>query len=107
TLLIANRRVLAKVRAAGRRANLYVKSAVDGLSINGRPLEREQVGNLVLIDAGEKAGSNDPIIPVDAADGTTDVYAVRLGLDGFHGVTTTDGRMLQTWMPDFSTAGAV
>lgn len=107
TLLIANRRVLAKVRAAGRRANLYVKSAVDGLSINGRPLEREQVGNLVLIDAGEKAGSNDPIIPVDAADGTTDVYAVRLGLDGFHGVTTVDGRMLQTWMPDFSTAGAV
>lgn len=105
TVLIANRRVLAKIRAAARRANLYTKSPVDGLQINGVPLERETIGNLVLIDAGTKAGTNKPIIPV--TKGATDIYAVRLGLDGFHGVTTTEGSMLQTWLPDFTTAGAV
>lgn len=105
TVLIANRRVLAKIRAAARRANLYTKSPVDGLQVNGVPLERETIGNLVLIDAGTKAGTNDPIIPV--TKGATDIYAVRLGLDGFHGVTTTEGSMLQTWLPDFTTAGAV
>ncbi|MEJ6019869.1 major capsid protein [Corynebacterium sp. H113] len=107
TVLVGNARVLAKVRAAARRANLYTKSPVDGLTYpNGIPVSRETVGDLVLIDAGTKPGSNDPIIPVSET-GTTDLYAVRLGLDGFHGVTTTEGSMLQTWLPDFTTAGAV
>lgn len=38
--------------------------------------------------------------------GLTDLYAVRFGLDGFHGVAVP-GQLIQTWMPDFSTAGAV
>lgn len=32
---------------------------------------------------------------------------MRIGLDGFHGVTTTDGQLVKTWLPDFTTAGAV
>lgn len=38
--------------------------------------------------------------------GLTDLYAVRFGMDGFHAVATT-GPLLQNWLPDFSTAGAV
>lgn len=106
TALFANQRVLAKIRAAARRANLYTKAPVDSLIVNGRPLEREMIGNVVLINPGAKAGSNDPIIPV-TGEGKTDIYAVRLGRDGFHGVTTTEGSMIQTWLPDFTTAGAV
>ncbi|MFI5504469.1 major capsid protein [Corynebacterium kutscheri] len=106
TALFANGRVLAKIRAAARRANMYTKAPVDSLVVNGRPLEREMIGNVVLINPGAKAGSNDPIIPI-TAEGKTDVFAIRLGLDGFHGVTTTEGSMIQTWLPDFSTAGAV
>lgn len=107
TMLIANKAVLMKVRAAARRANLYTKSPVDGLtSPSGAPLTREMVGDLVLVEAGEKAGSNDPVIPVDST-GTTDIYIVRLGLDGFHGVTTAGGNIVRTKLPDFSTAGAV
>ncbi|ART20070.1 phage capsid protein [Corynebacterium striatum] len=106
TMLIGNTRALAKVRAAARRANMYVKAPVEGLADNaGRPIEREQVGNLILIDAGAKPGSNDPIINV--AGGLTSLYAVRCGLDGFHAVTTTTGELVKTWLPDFTTAGAV
>jgi len=38
--------------------------------------------------------------------GLTDIYAVRFGLDGFHGVAVP-GQLVKQWLPDFSTAGAV
>lgn len=38
--------------------------------------------------------------------GLTDIYAVRIGLDGFHGVSTV-GDLVRTWLPDFDRAGAV
>lgn len=106
TLLLCNKRVLAKIRAAARRANLYTQQPVEGLlGAGGHEITREMLGNVILADAGEKAGTNDPVVPMAA--GKTSIYAVRIGLDGFHGVTTTDGQMLRTWLPDFSTSGAV
>lgn len=41
------------------------------------------------------------------ATNVTDLYAYRVGMDGFHGVSTVGGQLVQTWLPDFSTAGAV
>jgi hypothetical protein len=40
------------------------------------------------------------------AGGLTDIYAVRFGLDAFHGVAVP-GNLINQWLPDFSTAGAV
>lgn len=63
-----------------------------------------------LIDLGERAGSSDPVIPTQAAagsEGKTDIYAVRLGLDGFHGVSVVGGQLVSQYPPDFSTPGAV
>ena len=85
---------------------MYTVNPIDGLvGANGHAIEREQIGNLILVDPGNKPGTNDPIIPV--SEGLTSVYAVRVGLDGFHGVTTTSGEMMKTWLPDFTTSGAV
>lgn len=217
TLIVGNDKSLARVRAAARRANMYVKSPVDGLTgPDGRPIVRESYGDLTFVDAGAKAGSNDRIIPVRTVDldntsytseitgtptggtfkynvtidgvtqetgtiaynaanadykaalealssvpansvtvtgtttktivfagalsrvvvtlalgtngltgGTTpsvtvtetatttntgsmtDLFAFRIGLDGFHGVSTIGGQLAQTWLPDFASAGAV
>ncbi|WP_437582724.1 major capsid protein [Paramicrobacterium sp. CJ85] len=117
TVIVGNKRAIARVRAAARRAGMYTKDPVEGLvGQNGRPIERETYGGIVFADAGAKPGSNDPIIPIETrplgdagADVTslTDLYAYRVGLDGFHGVSTVGGQIAQTWLPDFSTAGAV
>ena len=115
TVLVGNKDVLARVRAAVRRANQYTKSPVDDLvDAQGRPIVREQYGNIVLIDAGAKAGSNDLIIPTEtrtvggsSVQNLTDLYAYRVGLDGFHAVATAGGQLVQTWLPDFTTSGAV
>lgn len=114
TVLLGNKHVLARVRAAARRAGMYTRNPVEGLmGADGRPIEREAYGNVVFADAGAKAGSNDEIIPVesrtvgDAQTGLTDLYAYRVALDGFHGVSTVGGQLIDAWMPDFTSAGAV
>lgn len=115
TLVLGNSRALARVRALARRAGQYTRDPVDGLlGNNGRPIVRETYGGVVFVDPGEKAGSNSPIIPIEdrtvnavAETGLTDLYAVRIGLDGFHGVSTVGGELVRTWLPDFDSAGAV
>ena len=107
TLLLGNQQALARVRSIVRGSGMYVQNPVDGLvGAGGRPITRETYGGLTLVDAGAKAGSNDPIIPT-AANGTTSLYAVRIGMDGFHGVTTVGSQMVLVNLPDFSSAGAV
>ncbi|QIK82992.1 major capsid protein [Sanguibacter sp. HDW7] len=114
TVLLGNAKALARVRAAARRAGMYTKNPVEGLlGPNGRPITREAYGDVIFADPGAKAGSNNPIIPIEnrtvgtAQTGLTDLYAIRVGLDGFHAVATVGGQLVETWMPDFSTAGAV
>ena len=87
TIVVGNKKALARVRAMVRRTSMYVREPIDGLvNADGRPISRESYGGILFADAGEKAGSNDPIIPI-ASDGTTSLYAYRVGLDGFCGIT--------------------
>lgn len=97
--IITNKRVIAKLRSAARRANMYAREA------GPRGSYFETYGGIRLIDAGKRAGDNQDVIPV--VDGTADMYAVRFGLDGFHGVSTAGGNLVQQWTPDFTTPGAV
>lgn len=115
TLLMGNQRLLAKIRGIVRRTGLYVRDPIEGLiGQNGRPISRESYGGVIFADPGNKAGTNDPIIPVETrnpGDGSgtnlTDLYAVRIAEDGFHGVTTVGSQLVAAYMPDFTKSGAV
>jgi hypothetical protein len=102
----ANSEALAKLRAVARRANQYVQRPVEGLTDgSGAPIVRGYWGNTLLLDAGEVAGSANKIIPV--VNGVTDLYGARIAMDGFHAVAVAGQPLVQFWMPDFTTAGAV
>ena len=114
TLLLGNAKVLGKIRSIVRGSGMYVREPIeDQIGANGRPITRENYGGIVFADPGDIAGASTPIIPVEsrtvgtAQTGLTDLYAIRIGLDGFHGVTTIGSQLVQTWLPDFSAAGAV
>jgi hypothetical protein len=115
TLILGNAKALARVRAAARRAGMYTKNPLDDLvGANGRPIVREQYGDIVFMDPGNKPGTNNPIIPIVtrtvatvSTAGLTDLYAYRVGIDGFHAVATVGGELVQTFLPDFTTPGAV
>lgn len=112
TAILANRKAITRLRSLARRAGYFERTKDDF----GRTVE--SYNGIVFVDLGAKPASNDPIIPIETRDpdgagaggeqtGLTDIYAVRLGLDGFHGVTTVGSNLILTHMPDFSTAGAV
>lgn len=97
--IISNKLALAKIRAALRRTNQYVREVT--------PLGNtaERYGNITLVDAGKHAGTNADVIPVTA--GSTELYAARFALDGLHGVSTVGGQLVDQWLPDFTRSGAV
>lgn len=115
TVLVGNKKVLAKIRAMVRRTGMYTRDPIEGLvGQNGRPITRETYGGVIFADPGDKAASTSPIIPIEtrtvatvSTSGLTDLYAYRVGLDGFHGVSMAGGQIVQTWLPNFDTAGAV
>ena len=96
-----NLKLIAKIRACARHAGMYQVTKNDfGQQI-------EAYGNIPLIDFGAKAGSNNPVVSIDGVTGETSLYAARLGLDGFHAVSMAGVPPVQSWLPDFKTAGAV
>ncbi|MDQ0894432.1 major capsid protein [Agromyces ramosus] len=114
TVIVGNKKALARVRAIVRRTGMYVRNPIDGLvGQDGRPITREEYGGILFADAGDQAGASTPIIPIEtrtvgvSTTGLTDLYAYRVGLDGFHGVSTVGGQLVDTWLPDFTTSGAV
>ena len=58
------------------------------------------------VSSGSYSSSTD-YYKLVAKQGTTDIYIVRLGLDGFHAITPQGGVGINTILPDFSQAGAV
>ncbi|OME86522.1 MULTISPECIES: major capsid protein [Paenibacillus] len=100
SVIMGNLKLIAKIRACARRAGTYTTTKDDfGRQIeayNGIPLE----------DLGAKSGTNDPVVSTNA-DGETSLYVARLALDGFHGVSMAGQPPVRTWLPDYTTSGAV
>lgn len=96
-----NTKLIARIRAVARRAGMYQ------ITKNNFGQQIEQYGNIPLVDFGTKAGSNEPVVPIDSTTGETSLYVARLGLDGFHAVSMAGVPPVQSWLPDFKTAGAV
>ncbi len=96
-----NAKLIAKIRACARRASMYQTLKNDfGQQV-------EAYGNTPFVDLGAKAGSNEDVVSTSSTDGTTSLYVARLGLDGLHAVSMAGQPPVKTWLPDFSTSGAV
>lgn len=99
--LLMNGKALAKLRAVARRAAMY-QTTKDNW---GRQVD--MYGSIPMIDLGAKMGTNDPVIATNVSTGKTDIYAVSFGMDAFHAVSMAGQPLVRTWLPDFSTEGAV
>ena len=102
-MIIMNLPTLLKVRAAARRAGYHAQSRDDF----GRQVET--YNGIEMLDAGKYYdGTNEvDIIPTDATTGKADIYAICIGLDGFHGVSPEGDKLVQSYMPDLTAPGAV
>lgn len=100
--LLMNGKMYSKFRAVIRRATAYQETKYSF----GRIIPLYD--GIPLVNLGAKAGSNDDVAATKAEDGTTSIYAVRLGLDGFHAVSLAGQESpITSILPDFTTSGAV
>ena len=101
SFIAGNTKLISKLRACARRAAMYQVTKNDwGTNV-------ESYGNIPFVDLGAKPGTNSDVVPIDSAKGTTSLYAARLAMDGLHGVSFAGMAPVQTWLPDFTTSGAV
>lgn len=106
-VLMMNNKMLTKIRSAARRAGYYDRSKDDF----GRTVET--YNGILLMDAGEyyNGSATEDVVATSAPDsthyGTSDIYAAKLGLDAFHGISVNGSKMLKTYLPDMSAPGAV
>ncbi|HBH3691518.1 TPA: major capsid protein [Clostridioides difficile] len=101
SFIAGNTKLISKLRACARRASMYQTQ------LNSFGQQIESYGNIPFVDLGAKPGTNDDIVATDTTKGTTSLYVARLGLDGLHGVSMAGVSPVQTWLPDFTTSGAV
>lgn len=64
-------------------------------------------GSAILVKMGDKPGTSKPIIATDDEAGTTSLYAMRVGMDGVHGVSPDGDSVVKTYLPDMTAPGAV
>lgn len=107
TMLLMNEKMLGKMRAAARRAGYYASTRDEF----GRVVET--YNDIPMYDMGKYYNGTNTvdIIPTTAAtseaEGTTDMYAISIGLDAFHGISPTGSKVISTFMPDLNAPGAV
>ena len=107
SMLLMNRGMLIKMRSIARRAGYYERTKDDF----GRVVET--YNGIPMVDAGQYYNGTKTVDVIAdtaataAAEGTTEMYAVCLGLDGFHGISPTGTGVISSYMPDMNAPGAV
>lgn len=103
TMLLMNNKMLTKMRSCARRAGYY-RNERDEF---GRTVE--YYNDIPMMDAGQyyDGSATKDIIETESSGGTTAIYAVSIGLDGFHGISPTGSKVIESHMPDLDAPGAV
>ena len=102
-----NNKMLTKVRAAARRAGFYERNT-DGF---GRVVEK--YNGIPMMDCGQYYNGTKTVdvvetsVPSTSAYGESAIYAAKLGLNAFHGISVDGKKMLRTYLPDLTAPGAV
>ena len=101
SMLLMNRAMLVKLRSIARRAGYYERSQDDF----GRTVET--YAGVPMVDMGQFYNGTTIQDVVATKDGKTAIYAVSLGLDGFHGISPMGDGVIQSYLPDLNSPGAV
>ncbi len=102
SMLLMNRQMLIKLRSIARRAGYYERTKDDF----GRVVET--YAGVPMVDMGKyfDGTATKDVVETDGS-GKTAIYAVSLGLDGFHGISPMGDGVISCYMPDLNTPGAV
>lgn len=102
TMFLGNNKLITKIKGIARRAGYYSKSE----DAFGRSVDMWD--NIPLVDLEEyyDGTSTTPCVKI-SDEGTTDLYAVQIAKDAFHGVSPTGNGVISTCLPDMKAPGTI
>ena len=101
SMLLMNRAMLTKLRSIARRAGYYDRAKDDfGNTV-------ETYAGIPMVDMGQYFDGEQIVDIIPTEGGKTAIYAVCLGLDGFHGISPVGTGVISSYMPDMTAPGAV
>ena len=101
SMLLMNRSMLVKLRSIARRAGYYERTQDDF----GRTVET--YAGVPMVDMGQYFDGEKIQDVIATEGGKTAIYAVSLGLDGFHGISPLGDGVINSYLPDPNAPGAV
>ena len=101
SMLLMNTQMLIKLRSIARRAGYYERATDDF----GRTVET--YAGIPMVDMGKFFDGEGSVDVIPTEGGKTAIYAVCLGLDGFHGISPQGSGVIVSYLPDLSEPGAV
>lgn len=101
--LLVNSKMLTKIKGIARRCGYYSR-AEDAFGQTVDTYDR-----IPLLDMGKfyDGTKTVDVIPTDTAKGTSDIYAVKFGLDAFHGASPVGNKIIATHLPDLNQPGVL
>ena len=102
-MLLMNSDMKVKMSSVARRAK-YLTQSEDAF---GRPVECYNGIPMVDLEYYYDGNKTVPCVPIDPVDGTTSIFAVKIALDGFHGVSPLGGKVINTTLPNLKEAGVM
>ncbi|HBB27683.1 MAG TPA: phage capsid protein [Clostridiales bacterium] len=102
TVLGMNRIMAAIMNGIARRSNYFSSSDVDAF---GKPVLK--YAGIPIYEVGDKPGTSNSIIGIDATAKTTSIFAMRVGLDGVHAASPEGDQLIKHYLPDMTLPGAV
>lgn len=100
-MLLMNTKMLIKLRSIARRAGYYERST----DAFGNTVET--YAGIPMMDMGKYFDGENTVDVIPTTEGFTSIYAVCLGLDGFHGISPMGNGVIQSYLPDLNAPGAV
>ncbi len=102
TMFLGNSKIITKMKGIARRAGYYTKSE----DAFGRSIDMWD--NIPLVDLEEYFDGTEtkPCVPVDA-NGMTSLYAINIAKDGFHAVSPTGNKIVNTALPNLKEPGTI
>ncbi|MCI8851374.1 MAG: phage capsid protein [Erysipelotrichaceae bacterium] len=103
TMLLMNSKMKTKLKGIARRAGYYSRTE----DAFGRSIDNWDGIPFVDLEEYFNGTKTLPCVPIDESAGTTDIYAVQIAKDGFHGVSPLGNNLISTHLPDLKAPGVI
>jgi len=102
SMFLTNSKLATKIKGIARRAGYYTRIE----DAFGRSVDAWNDIPIIDLQNYFDGANTNPVVPISSG-GITDLYAVQLAQDGFHGISPVGNNIISTALPDLAAPGVL